>query len=57
MEVFRDYGERLEEYCKLVNYTLIADTMDYVVLETAEGHRFQCSGYSLHLAMVEANIK
>lgn len=45
MEEFRDFGVRLDEFCTLKNYKLIADTLDYVVLETEEGYRFQCSGF------------
>lgn len=57
MQQYRDYGVRLYEFCQLKGYKLIADTLDYVVLETKDGYRFQCSGYSLHLAMLKENIK
>lgn len=57
MEQFRDYGIRLREFCELKDYILVADTLDYVVLETQEGYRFHCSGYSLHVAMLEEGIK
>lgn len=57
MDKYRDYGARLYDFCQIKGYKLIADTLDYVVLETKDGYRFQCSGYSLHLAMLKENIK
>lgn len=56
MSDFRPFNVRLDEFIKLTGYTLIADTLDYIVIETSDSKRFQCSGYSVHLAMLEAGI-
>lgn len=56
VQQFRDFGVRLKEFCILNNYTLIADALDYIVLEDKSGYRFQCSGYSIHLAMIKDGI-
>jgi len=54
---YRDFSVRLNEFFNLKGFKLIADTLDYVVFETKEGNRFQSSGYAMHLAMLEENIK
>lgn len=57
MKKYRTYIERLKDFCKLHNYTLIADEGDYVVLEKTDGYRFSCGCEALHYAMLENGIE
>lgn len=57
MKKYRAYTERLKDFCKLHNYTLIADEGDYVVLEKSDGFRFSCGCETLHYAMMENGIE
>lgn len=56
MQEFRAFSIRLQEFLALKAYKLIADETDYIIFEDKNGQRFQCSGESVHLAMLKENI-
>lgn len=52
----RPFEERLKDFAEMEGFTIVYDSGDFVIFEDDKGYRFNCSGESLHFAMLAKEI-